>query len=141
MIALELQAETIDQAYADQMRGLVSLSFGQGPLGLGWLWKALLSPIIRLFAPLFDLPAVHKKLWLTRQASLSAMTFMLAAQAAGLSTVPMEGFCPRRFAKILRLPPQHEPILVVPVGYTATPNLRKTRLPLDELLHYDRWLA
>ncbi len=53
----------------------------------------------------------------------------------------MKGFYPRRFANVLRLPPEHEPILVVHLGYTATPDLRKTRLPLDHLLHYDRWPA
>ena len=139
MIATERAADAIDDKYEKHIRWLISLSFSHGPVGLGWLWKALLTPVIRLFTPLFGLPAVHKEVWLTRQASLSAMTFMLAAQAAGLSTVPMEGFDAGRLARILNLPSGQLPILVVPVGYTATPDIRKTRLPLEDLLHRDRW--
>lgn len=135
----DLAAGAIDSKYEKLLRGFIRISFGQGPFGLNWLWKALLSPVIRLIRPLYDLPAVHKKLWLTRQAGLPAMTFMLAAQAAGLATVPMEGFCPKRVARIVNLPSHHVPILVIPVGYSATPNQVKTRLPLERVLHRDRW--
>jgi len=38
---------------------------------------------------------VHRRYWLAKQAGLSAMSFMLAATAAGLATCPMEGFSDR----------------------------------------------
>ena len=139
VLAMDRAAGAIDEKYEKVLRGLVRLSFGHGPLGLGWLWKTLGSPAIRLFSPLFPLPAVHKELWLTRQTSLSAMAFMLAAQAVGLATVPMEGFDPKRVARILRLPAAQAPILVIPVGYGDGEAPKKTRLPVERLLHWNRW--
>lgn len=126
----------ITEEYEKFLRHTASLSFRQGPLGLNWLWKAALLPLVKFFVPTFDLPAVHKKLWLTRQAGLPVMTYLLAAEAAGLATVAMEGFCPRRVARILQLPAHELPIFVVPTGYAEPGTLRKSRLPLERVL---RW--
>ncbi len=139
VFAADLACGGINEAYDKRLRSLINLSFGHGPAGLGWLWKALLIPVLHLLRPLFDLPAVHMKLWLTRQAPLSVMTFLLAAEAAGLATIPMEGFDASRLAKILRMPPEQEPILIVPVGYSASTELKRTRLPLADLKHTNRW--
>jgi nitroreductase len=78
--------------------------------------------------------AVHKRFWLAKQVMLCSMNFMLAAEAAGLGTVPMEGFDAARLRRSLDLPRSWEPILVVPVGYTETRPAKKTRLPLQRVI-------
>jgi len=81
---------------------------------------------------------VHRNFWLAKQAGLSAMAFMLAAEAAGLATCPMEGFDPVRVRKVLGLPRHLVPMIVMPLGRSATPGLRKTRLPIEQLAQYNR---
>jgi nitroreductase len=130
----DLAAGAITPDYANFLRKIVHLMFKQGPLGLNWLWKATLIPLARVFVPIPQVMAVHKRFWLAKQAMLCAMNFMLAAEAAGLGTVPMEGFDAGRLRRALDLPRSWEPILVVPVGYAKTCPAKKTRLPLKHVL-------
>lgn len=130
----DLAAGAITPDYANFLRRIVHLMFKQGPLGINWLWKAALIPLARLFVPIPELMAVHKRFWLAKQVMLCAMNFMLAAQAAGLGTVPMEGFDAGRLRRALDLPRWWEPILVVPVGYAKTDPPKRTRVPLERVL-------
>jgi len=139
MLAGEREAGIISSEYEKTLRKYVPLAFSHAPWGLGWLWKAVLIPIIRLFRPVPEIPAVHKRFWLAKQGMLSAMVFMLAATAEGLATVPMEGFDEKRVKELLQIPNSYVVLLVVPVGFAADGNLIKTRLPLKELTHWNRW--
>ncbi|HEY5707272.1 MAG TPA: nitroreductase family protein [Terrimicrobiaceae bacterium] len=129
----DLASGAITGDYADFLRKIVRLMFEQGPLGLNWLWKATLIPLARVFVPIPQMMAVHKRFWLAKQAMLCAMNFMLAAEAAGLRTVPIEGFDTVRLRRALDLPRSWEPILVVPVGYATAGPAKKTRLPLERV--------
>jgi len=40
---------------------------------------------------------------------------------------------------VLALPEGVEPILFTPLGYPASAPGPKTRKPLSEIVHYDRW--
>jgi nitroreductase len=133
------EASAIDSAYEKLMRKSVPLSFDQGPLGLGRLWKAVVAAIAERFVPIPKVQAVHMNYWLAKQVCLSAMVFMLAAEAAGLATCPMEGFGERAVRQILGIPSSQTVVLVVPVGYADNTALRKTRLTLEGRLHRDRW--
>ena len=106
----DLAAAAITPEYANFLRRIVRLMFKQGPLGINWLWKSTLIPIARIFVPIPQMMAVHKRFWLTKQVMLCAMNFMLAAEAAGLGTVPMEGFDAGRLRRSLDLPRSWEPI-------------------------------
>lgn len=140
VLRMDLEAGAISPAYEQKLRTFVPLAFSRGPLGLGWLWKATLMPLLRLFRPIPSIPAVHKRYWLSKQTLLAAMNFMLAATAAGLATVPMEGFDEGRVRKLLNIPRSHIVPLVVCVGYAADGALMKTRLPLAAVTHYDaKW--
>jgi nitroreductase len=130
----DLAAGAITPEYANFLRKIVRLMFKQGPLGINWLWKATLIPLARVFVPIPQMMAVHKRFWLAKQVMLCAMNFMLAAEAAGLQTVPMEGFDTERLRHSLDLPRSWEPILVVPIGYAASGPGKKTRLPLESVM-------
>lgn len=129
----------INDEYEKRVRSFVSLAFDQNPMGLGWLWKSILPPVLQLFRPMPSIPAVHKSYWIAKQVMLSAMLFMLAATAAGLATCPMEGMDPRRVRRVLGIPRGWEVCLVIPIGYADDTKLTKTRLPLKDLRHHDGW--
>lgn len=140
MLQSERDAGSLSPQYESALRQFVPLAFEQGPLGAGWLWKALLAPLGRFFAPIPSIPAVWKETWLTKQVALAAMNFMLAAAAGGLATVPMEGFDATRVRRALEIPRWGCVVLVVPVGYAAEDSLSsKTRFELSRMTHRERW--
>jgi len=74
-------------------------------------------------------------------AGRSAQNMMLAAWAEGLASCPVtmhDAPCARR---ILGLPETHRVAIVLAFGYPATDERRRSspRLPLDELVHHERW--
>jgi len=139
MVRMEREGGTMTPAYEALLRWTVPLAFGHGPVGLGWLWKATLLPLVRVFRPVPELPAVHKRFWLSKQTMLCAMNLMLAAEAAGLASVPMEGFDESRMRRVLRIPGSHIVTVIIAIGYPAPPPPAKTRLPLERVLHRNGW--
>src|SRR5579864_8362083 len=77
MLEHEEQAGILHPKYRESLEKFVPLAFHTGPAGLGWLWKATLPPMRRLGLPTPELPAIHRRYWLAKQVSLSAMVFML----------------------------------------------------------------
>jgi nitroreductase len=139
MLRMERHAGSITPEYEALLQRTVPLAFGTGPLGLGWLWKAMLIPLARLFRPVPELPVVHRRFWLAKQIMLCAMNLMLAAEAAGLASVPMEGFDEARIKKVLKIPRAHVVAVVIAIGYAQPSQSTKTRLPIDRVLHHNGW--
>lgn len=140
MVAMEKEAGCISEEYEAKLRKFVPLAFEKGPVGLNWLWKKTLPPFMRCFTRIPDLPAVHTKRWLSKQVSLAAMNFMLAAHSAGLATVPMEGFDERRVRGVVGLPKSIFPVMIIPVGFDRDGgNHRKTRFELNRIIHRNTW--
>ncbi|HUO09793.1 MAG TPA: nitroreductase family protein [Phycisphaerae bacterium] len=139
MLAHEEEAGSLHPKYRATLEKFVPLAFHTGPVGLGWIWKATLPPMMRLGVPTPELPAIHRRYWLAKQVSLSAMVFMLAATAAGLGTCPMEGFDEARVKRLLKIPGHMVVVMVIPVGYSADGPQKRTRLPLEKLIHRNGW--
>jgi nitroreductase len=55
--------------------------------------------------------------WSYKQTILAAATFLYAAQAAGLSTCPMEGFDEANVRKVLEIPDRYSVPIVISCGY------------------------
>jgi nitroreductase len=138
VIATEKLAGCIDEKYEQVLRKFVPLAFGQGPAGLGWLAKTA-APVLGVFAPMPSLPAVFQRYWLTKQTMLSAMMLMLAASAAGLATLPMEGFDERRVRRVLGIPRSQIVPVVIVIGYAVEKDLKRTRLPVERFVHRNAW--
>jgi nitroreductase len=86
------------------------------------VWKTIgMPPLSR--ADLFK--------WATKSTSLACENLMIAAEALGLNTCPMEGFDGRRLSRFLGLSPRyHEIVMVIAVGkksatYTGPPQWRR----------------
>ncbi|MBK8914258.1 MAG: nitroreductase family protein [Phycisphaerales bacterium] len=135
VLEMERAAGNLPEHYEKRLRAVVPLAFDRGPLGLKAALKAVFAPLRRLFLPTPAIPALDMRFWLAKQAMLSAMNAMLAATAAGLATVPMEGFDPGRVRRVLRIPRRFEILLLMPIGYAAPGTLTKTRLPTADLIH------
>lgn len=102
--------------------------FGAVKWGMFWLlnlWKVMGIP------PLFRRDFFK---WATKSTSLACENLMIAAEALGINTCPMEGFDGRRLSKYLGLSPRyHEIVMVIAVGkkspaYVEPPQWRR---PLD----------
>lgn len=139
MMEHEEKAGAMNEGYKKALHKFVPLAFGTGPVGIGWMWKATLPPLLRLGMATPELPAVYRRYWVAKQVMLSAMNFMLAATAAGLGTCPMEGFDEGRVKKALGIPRKMVVVLVVPVGTPAPGSNKKSRLPLERHVHRDGW--
>ncbi len=139
VLGQDLAAGAIDDGYAAMVRKGVKLVFARGPFGLGSILARVVLPLIRLFRPVPSFPSVEGRVWAARQAMLPAMNLMLAAHAAGLATVPMEGFDEARVRDILGIPRARTVPLLMPLGYAAPDELVRTRLPMDRLVHPERW--
>ena len=139
MIEQELALNENNEQYEPFLRKFIGMAFDTGPAGLGWISKATVAPVMGLWKVMPSIPAVHRRFWLTKQIMLAAQNFMLAAHAAGLATVPMEGFDERRVKRLLQIPAKMCVPVVIPVGHPEDTDLRKSRLPMDDLLHRNTW--
>ncbi|PAF19223.1 nitroreductase family protein [Terribacillus saccharophilus] len=73
-----------------------------------------------------------------RNASLSAMLFMLAAKEKGWDTCPMIGFDADKVKEALNVPEQYEAVLMITIGKekTASRKPRGYRRPISEFVSY-----
>ena len=132
----DLKNGVMTEEKLDICRNLVDMNFSIKPLGFGWLTKCFLGPLIRLFTPLPELPAIHKNAWLQKNVGFAAMMFMLAAESVGLGTCPMSGFDERRLKKAVKIPRRFDVPLIIAVGYPADRPPSRSRLPLEEVVHW-----
>ncbi|MGG3886998.1 nitroreductase family protein [Brevibacillus panacihumi] len=74
-----------------------------------------------------------------RNASLSAMLFMLAAKDKGWDTCPMIGFDPVEVSKHLNIPDTYEPVLMITIGKEdlSSQRVRGYRKPIGEFVSYN----
>jgi len=111
--------------------------FQTGPLGIfaaiKWvffrvfsLWKICGMP------PLFRADQMK---WATKSTSLACENLMIASEALGMNTCPMEGFDGRRLLRYLGLSGrQHEVVMVIAIGKKSRDYIERPqwRRPLDQ---------
>jgi len=78
-----------------------------------------------------------------RNASLSAMLFMLAAKEKGWDTCPMIGFDPEAVRQILSIPDHYVPAMMITIGKedVSRQRVRGYRKPVGEFVSYDKFQA
>ncbi|CEH30152.1 NAD(P)H nitroreductase [Aneurinibacillus migulanus] len=74
-----------------------------------------------------------------RNASLSAMQFMLIAKAKGWDTCPMIGFDPEAIRSLFNIPEQYIPVLLITLGKEdiSSQRPRGYRKPISEFVTYN----
>ncbi|WP_203247340.1 nitroreductase family protein [Sporosarcina beigongshangi] len=73
-----------------------------------------------------------------RNASLSAMMFMLAAKSKGWDTCPMIGYDSAQLKKLLSISEQYEPVMMITIGKEKVESRRPRgyRKPIGEFVQY-----
>ena len=110
--------------------------YNQGPLGLLGLFKRQLVRVLALRKPLMRTPnsKAQMRLWAVKSTALAAENLMLAFQSHGYATCPMEGFDEPRLRKVLDIPRQALPIMLLAVGRQGEKGIYNPRLrfPLEQ---------
>ncbi len=110
--------------------------FMPGPFGIFGTVKRWLFWLLNRWRVL-GMPPVSRQdqfKWATKSTSLACENLMIAAEALGFNTCPMEGFDGRRLSRYLGLSPRyHEIVMVIAIGkksqaYVEPPQWRR---PLD----------
>ena len=110
--------------------------FMPGPFGIFGAFKWAIFRLVNLWKTMGMPPLFRKDLlrWAMKSTSLACQNLMIAAEALGLNTCPMEGFDGRRLARFLGLSIRyHEIVMVIAIGkksaaYAEPPQWRR---PLD----------
>ncbi len=64
---------------------------------------------------------------------IAAITAIYAAKSLGIDSCPMQGFDPAAYSKILQLPDNLVPTIIVPLGYAADKPMPKSRFSKEEI--------
>ena len=110
--------------------------FMPGPFGVFGAIKWGLFRLLNLWKTIGMPPLSRQALfkWATKSTSLACENLMIAAEALGINTCPMEGFDGRRLSKYLQLSARnHEIVMVIAIGKKSQSYLEppQWRRPLD----------
>ena len=110
--------------------------FMPGPFGVFAAIKRALFRLLNLFMTSGMPPLSRDEIfkWATKSTSLACQNLMLAAEALGFNTCPMEGFDHRRLSEFLGLSAKyHEIVLVIAIGKRAAAYVEppQWRRPLE----------
>ena len=107
--------------------------FMPGPFGIFGMVKKGIFWLLNLWKTIGMPPLSRQDIfkWATKSTSLACENLMIAAEALGINTCPMEGFDGRRLSKYLGLSPRyHEIVMVIAMGkkshaYVQPPQWRR----------------
>ncbi len=110
--------------------------FMPGPFGIFGAVKWAIFRLVNLWKTMGMPPVFRQDLlkWAMKSTSLACQNLMIAAEALGLNTCPMEGFDGRRLSRFLGLSTRyHEIVMVIAIGKKspAYPEPPQWRRPLD----------
>ena len=110
--------------------------FMPGPFGSFAAIKRVIFRLLHLRLVIGEPPLSRPKLfkWAIKSTSLACQNLMIAAEALGLNTCPMEGFDGRRLSRYLSLSGRHhEIVMVIAIGRRARGHNEppQWRRPLD----------
>lgn len=110
--------------------------FLQGWFGIFGILKLMILRTIHLWTITGTIPVARKGMfkWAGKSAALACANLMIAAEALGLNTCPMEGFDDLRLAQLVGLSPKnHEILMVIAIGKKSAEHLDRPqwRRPLE----------
>ena len=123
-------------AEAEKRMKLGKWFFLQGWFGIFGILKLMILRTIHLWTITGTIPVARKGMfkWAGKSAALACANLMIAAEALGLNTCPMEGFDDLRLAHLVGLSPKHHEILmVIAIGKKSAEHLDRPqwRRPLE----------
>ena len=117
----------------ERMAKIGRILFMPGPCAIFGAVKWAIFRLVNLWKTIGMPPISRQDLfkWATKSTSLACENLMIAAEALGLNTCPMEGFDGRRLSEFLGLSTRyHEIVMVIAIGkksagYVETPQWRR----------------
>ena len=76
----------------------------------------------------------QRKTWAQKQVYIALGNALNGAKYLGFDACPMEGFSPKDYTEILKLPKNLTPTLVCPIGIAADTPMPKTRFTVKDIL-------
>ena len=115
--------------------------FIQGWFGIIGALKWAICRLVNVWKIIGSPPVARQGMfkWATKNTSFACENLMIAAEALGLNTCPMEGFDGRRLSKLLGLSARyHEIVLVIAIGIKSPRHLDQPqwRRPLDATVQF-----
>src|SRR5947209_3687710 len=115
--------------------------FMPGPFGILGALKWAIFRLVNLWKTIGMPPLFRQDLlkWATKSTSLACENLMIAAEALGLNTCPMEGFDGRRLSRFLGLSSQfHEIVMVIAIGKKSARHVDQPqwRRPLEATVKF-----
>jgi nitroreductase len=117
----------------DYYKKLVPLVYNQGPLGSWGFLKKLGLTVAGLFRPVPREPTskAQMRTWAAKSAALACENLMLALQAAGYDTCPMEGLDSQRVKRILEVKSGSDIVMGIAIGKGLPGGIYGPRQRLD----------
>jgi nitroreductase len=79
------------------------------------------------------------KLYAEQDATAAIENILIAACAVGLGATWVGAFYESKISAILEIPEFSKPVAIIPVGYPAEDPEKKSRYPVEELIHWEKW--
>jgi len=79
------------------------------------------------------------RLYAEQDATAAVENILLAAHALGLGAVWVGAFHEVVVSSVLGIPEYARPISIVPIGYPAEKPEKRSRYPIEELIHWEKW--
>jgi nitroreductase len=80
-----------------------------------------------------------RTLYALQDVAAAVQNILLAAVSEGLGTVWIGAFDEHKVGKILGVPEHIRPLAIIPVGYPDEDPKESSKIPLKELMHYEKW--
>jgi nitroreductase len=80
-----------------------------------------------------------RELYCMQDSAAAVQNFCLYLHSKGLGSVWVGAFDEAKAAVVLGTPDHVRPVAMVPLGYPAEKGVRRKRLPMQDLVHRDRW--
>jgi nitroreductase len=100
--------------------------FVSGPLNLFGLLKKVIFRLLNVVRSIGAPPVMRHEVfkWACKSTALACQNLMIAAEAVGLNTCPMEGFNGQRLVRYLRLSRKcHEIVMVIAIGKKSSSHM------------------
>jgi nitroreductase len=128
-------------AAQEKKAALAKWFFLQGWFGVFGYLKSLILRIVHPWKIIGSPPVGRRGMfhWATKSTALACQNLMIAAEALGLNTCPMEGFDGRRLSKFLGLKSRKQEImLVIAIGKKSAlhRDLPQWRRPMEETVRF-----
>lgn len=121
------------EGWKEKIDAILELSTENGAMPPGAAEKAKKSA-------LSFLAGLDPAVWLNRQVMIAFSFLMLAAEALGWDTAPMEGFDASKVRAALELPDDAEVIALLAIGRAAKPIAQYPgRLPLEQIVYAEKY--